>query len=59
MAQQKIFWAIKLANGNYLSRDNSPSPALYLTAAKAEATLLKHFPGHADGPYQIVMFKEV
>ena len=57
--KKKIYYAIKLNNGRYVSRDNSIAPALYASANKAKETLLRHFPGWADNGYEIVRFGEL
>lgn len=56
--EENVFYAVKRADGRFIGRMGSPAPALYLTPGKAEATLLKHFPGHARDGYKIVQFVE-
>lgn len=52
------YYAVRLANGRYVTRANSEAPALYSTPARAEATAKKHFFGLLDDGYEVVRFIE-
>lgn len=56
---KKVFWAVKLKNGDYMTRNTSAAPALYTTKNRAISTIEKNWPGIVKIGYELVKFGEI